>query len=819
MYLNITAISKYQKSLQNQDTTQPYWVDDETRPSFSWKEVYTDSHEVIVYNGENFSECADQLLSLLDYIININPDKFQIIADLKDNIKSNCIDSDEVSELNKKVALKQIKSSLENSILLLKYNNKVSKEELNQFTVNFCLSGAASNIDNMMQLFYPSKITGHLLTSLITFIKQIAIEYSRLSGMIDDNLNPGDEIHVVNGLFNLFIENLGLKKEEDDLIPYWVNDCKEDFLTYVEQCVGVDKVIDGIISLWPIDETKSAWSHDDINKFFSYFDNINKSPDDPEVNYWEIMFDLDLDTMEYFPKKNIDFLYKIYLINLLEKNNLTKNTHTKLQYNNEDIYIINVDFDGSFFVKLMPKKNEECNVYEHSTTYVKLTDLYDTQDFVFKNIPYFSHFVDLTFLFTMVSKEYHFELCQKLSFYSHSTLVTNVILFYNNLNLNQFLMLLNNAPGDYFKDAFISCINAESFEIADKFFLINDRNDLNNDLINEQIDIAIRGLQIDAVLFFASYGKWQIDAEYLKMICINSLYNHEHKILSQLVELPCPNKLSSDLIYEIAMHSIDIHEWSLLQRIIFLEKQNGSSSQVINDILTRLVNHVTSVANGDIMIPIGDINYLCSIIYVFLQGVNDDNRSNALAKILQHGFAEQVICMNSKSSSLTKAKSDLILYNFIISNYTDADKLKNNTSDYKFCSRFIQVGPKLSLSGITIDIIKQKVTSFFNKYWRMTSHLSNENWDFDKQNEGYKVNTPINYYLSIKLFIDVACNNDLSSLLNLNENVAKEYIKQYLELDSYQLDDELKEIINYARSVAIAPGAIPGVSNKKKCRK
>ena len=688
MYLNITAISKYQKSLQNQDTTQPYWVDDETRPSFSWKEVYTDSHEVIVYNGENFSECADQLLSLLDYIININPDKFQIIADLKDNIKSNCIDSDEVSELNKKVALKQIKSSLENSILLLKYNNKVSKEELNQFTVNFCLSGAASNIDNMMQLFYPSKITGHLLTSLITFIKQIAIEYSRLSGMIDDNLNPGDEIHVVNGLFNLFIENFGLKKEEDDLIPYWVNDCKEDFLTYVEQCVGVDKVIDGIISLWPIDETKSAWSHDDINKFFSYFDNINKSPDDPEVNYWEIMFDLDLDTMEYFPKKNIDFLYKIYLINLLEKNNLTKNTHTKLQYNNEDIYIINVDFDGSFFVKLMPKKNEECNVYEHSTTYVKLTDLYDTQDFVFKNIPYFSHFVDLTFLFTMVSKEYHFELCQKLSFYSHSTLVTNVILFYNNLNLNQFLMLLNNAPGDYFKD-----------------------------------------------------------------------------------------------------------------------------------ILTRLVNHVTSVANGDIMIPIGDINYLCSIIYVFLQGVNDDNRSNALAKILQHGFAEQVICMNSKSSSLTKAKSDLILYNFIISNYTDADKLKNNTSDYKFCSRFIQVGPKLSLSGITIDIIKQKVTSFFNKYWRMTSHLSNENWDFDKQNEGYKVNTPINYYLSIKLFIDVACNNDLSSLLNLNENVAKEYIKQYLELDSYQLDDELKEIINYARSVAIAPGAIPGVSNKKKCRK
>ena len=149
MYLNITAISKYQKSLQNQDTTQPYWVDDETRPSFSWKEVYTDSHEVIVYNGENFSECADQLLSLLDYIININPDKFQIIADLKDNIKSNCIDSDEVSELNKKVALKQIKSSLENSILLLKYNNKVSKEELNQFTVNFCLSGAASNIDNI----------------------------------------------------------------------------------------------------------------------------------------------------------------------------------------------------------------------------------------------------------------------------------------------------------------------------------------------------------------------------------------------------------------------------------------------------------------------------------------------------------------------------------------------------------------------------------------------------------------------------------------------------------------------------------------------
>jgi len=801
----VTPLIEYERSLQPQEDGLPMWLSSDERPAFNWADVYPDNGQVINYykdpeSGEdNFDSCAEQLRLLLNYIIEIDKDKFKIISDLKENIKLNLIfpkieerkdpKAPKVSDLNIRAVLCQIKPTLEKHLLLLKHKHHIiSKKDIDQFYVTACFSGADSNLKNMMLLFYPNKIVSHAYKAYKEYIRQKAIEFCREGGLID-YYNYGNEVHYVNGLLNVILDVSNLSLEIDELIPTSeIANYKVQFLNWINGCFKPSEIIEIIMMSWPL-LNKARWSYNDVQNFFTYYENIEKDVMDPDVNYWEIMFELDDKTYEFIPKKEIELLYRVYVLHILNKEKILELPYKTIWSQNTKINILDIFIKGYiFYINEAIIKPEGVLT---STTFSLLKEHKYSKEIILSNINFFNLDSTIQFLFNNISNKSYLALSQKLIEINHPELYqyNGLKCIYDHLEINELQLILEQSD-IFLRNFLLSAICINDTKVIEIIYKISEQSSVINAKILEIINYNIEQNHIPNILIIANTGKWKVRNDYLYHLCINGIYNNFNNVI-YILNLPVLNRLSKEQVNNLFFICIHEEKWWLLSYIFTITNIFKKPSSELFDILNQLIKSYIIKRNNraEIIFPI-----------LNLAGLNFNNKNwsdsiaKNIAKLFFYGPIEDALQIYNVSRN--HVKEDQILYFFIYQNLFDRNYIKETLPE----SDTRTVKYHFELSRKNFDVTKKMLIEYFNKKTNKIDDKDSENWNLSI-NCGEDFNQfAFNYYLTVKLILGLTTPDNMSFLLDFKLKTARNYLDKFMNFHSNDIDSELQAIIDKAKS-------------------
>lgn len=246
---------------------------------------------------EDFDICKTQLLTLLDYIEQLNPNTLQLFAVYKQR----------VSELTKesappdiKITLKAAKEAIEKSLeAIISKNKQIDKTALNSLTTGLCYAGAYANIEQALGYFNgATSLSAMIHYSKKSIILDLAAAFLHEHQMVE---HVGNEVHMANSLFNFVAEKYGLASQEDLFAPTYEIDVLTVFEAYVQYHLTIPALIKKIeSSLPPLKETITQMA--DFQSLAEFFQILGyKSPGWDQ--YKQLYNDEDIDDVPTYVRK------------------------------------------------------------------------------------------------------------------------------------------------------------------------------------------------------------------------------------------------------------------------------------------------------------------------------------------------------------------------------------------------------------------------------------------------------------------------------------------------------------------------------------
>ncbi|KTD60528.1 ankyrin repeat domain-containing protein [Legionella shakespearei] len=210
-------------------------------------EIYGDAPRTYEQLEEDFDICKTQLLALLEYIEQLNPNALQLFAVYKER----------VSELNKnsalpdiRITLKAAKEALEKSLLaIISKHTQIDTIALNNLTTGLCYAGAYVNVEQALGYFNgTSSLSAMIHYAKKNIILDLAAAFLNEHGMVE---YEGNEVHYANALFNYVADKYGLLSQEDLFAPTYEVDTLEAFDAYVSHHMTIPALIQHVMRLLP----------------------------------------------------------------------------------------------------------------------------------------------------------------------------------------------------------------------------------------------------------------------------------------------------------------------------------------------------------------------------------------------------------------------------------------------------------------------------------------------------------------------------------------------------------------------------------------
>lgn len=278
-------------------------------------ELYSKKH-VIDFRGNNFEETKAQLLELLDRIIELNPQDFNVFRQYRNNLANNLHDKCSRDDLY--AALDDVKKVLEIAFLTIKAQpNKVQKSTLDAYAVHACFSGAADNIKTIANKFMAKTFEEKIVQAKKELLLSLAVDYIRVQNLLiieetGESLE-GDEIHLARGFFNAIAAQYGLLPIRDALIPMVIDWCAlSDFCDdYVRTHFNFRNAVNCFMIEHPA--PTSALS---IESIMSFLESIGADGEDFDRLY-EREYSEKSGEINCQPRKQIELHYEWLLFDLL----------------------------------------------------------------------------------------------------------------------------------------------------------------------------------------------------------------------------------------------------------------------------------------------------------------------------------------------------------------------------------------------------------------------------------------------------------------------------------------------------------------------
>lgn len=265
---------------------------------------------------KDFETCKRQLLALLTYIEELNPEKLDLFSKYKANVNKLTIESAKPDIL---ITLRSAKTTLERSLpTILSGHEQADKAALNDLTVTLCYSGANANLEHA--LGYLSQKTSlsdavHLAKRSLLF--SLAKDFLGTRGLVE---YEGNEVHYANALFNYVASDYGLSEQKDLFAPDFPPELLHEFRQVVvkEQLdvAALVRVLPQFLpTLLPVNITQLS----EFETLSDFFQCLGEKK--PGFEHYQLLYtDEDIDDVPtYVPKEGWEILIAAVIADYLEK--------------------------------------------------------------------------------------------------------------------------------------------------------------------------------------------------------------------------------------------------------------------------------------------------------------------------------------------------------------------------------------------------------------------------------------------------------------------------------------------------------------------
>ncbi len=233
-----------------------------------------------------------------------------------------------------KIILLSTKQLLEEYYEVLCENHeKADTATIKNYTFNVCFPGISSNLQFMLKLFKDQDLQSYIAQAKINFLEQHALEFYKNLIIPDNPQNQnliGNEIHIVNGLFNALAADYGLNLRKDVHVNVELTSAYYDrFQDFINSKLNLHKIVDNIIAQVPLytpGTPQTSYNGLAVEDFFRQFDNRAH-----HVSEYAVLYEYNEDEMVFKLKENPEDNYRLYLMCLLEKKNYITDPHFIIQ--------------------------------------------------------------------------------------------------------------------------------------------------------------------------------------------------------------------------------------------------------------------------------------------------------------------------------------------------------------------------------------------------------------------------------------------------------------------------------------------------------
>ncbi|KTD68638.1 ankyrin repeat-containing protein [Legionella steelei] len=264
---------------------------------------------------DDFEPCKKQLLDLLAYIIQLNPDALQLFAKYAEKVRDL---TDKSAPPDILITLSAAKNTLEGALPnILARHKQVDKTALNSFTVSLCYSGAYINLEYALGCFIDKSFLSPILhTAKHDLVYELAKEFLISRKLVE---HVGNEVHMANALFNFVADDFGLTMYADKFAHNFSPERLLEFKDYLKRHFNTNAFVAKIAQLLPPLPEGSISNMSQLKKVDDFFQLLGEKT--PGWDQYSLLYDDEdiNDEAVYIPKKNWDMFFASVIAVYLEK--------------------------------------------------------------------------------------------------------------------------------------------------------------------------------------------------------------------------------------------------------------------------------------------------------------------------------------------------------------------------------------------------------------------------------------------------------------------------------------------------------------------
>ncbi len=284
------------------------------------REIYA-GEPVDYQDRDDFTICKEQLIKLLEYIEQLDPEKLSIFTRYKNNASFKLVPDFSPVEID--AALKSTKRLLEEHILIIVENHeRVDNHDLSKYQVGMCLTGAFANLFFALANFSGNQLSNVILSIKHELLLQIALQFLREE--TTEEIFPGDEVHFADALINIIADDFSLPRIEDAFLPqrvYEENDML--FRTYIDTHLTLTAFMETWLTKIeaPPSIVKGKAEFEKLNDFFLLL--TNRAAIHQEYSKLYSMNEVMVESGDYevalIQRDNFDIYYRCFIAKCLEE--------------------------------------------------------------------------------------------------------------------------------------------------------------------------------------------------------------------------------------------------------------------------------------------------------------------------------------------------------------------------------------------------------------------------------------------------------------------------------------------------------------------
>lgn len=294
---------------------------------------------------KDFAICKQQLLTLLEYIINLNTDTLQVFEKYASKV-SQLTPTSAAPDLL--ITLGAAKTTLENALpAIITRHETVDKAALDNFTVTLCYNGAYANLEYALteNFFDRTSLSDLVHVAKRDLLMQFAKEFLRSKKLIE---HPGNEIHMVNSLFNYIAVAYGLPLQVDKFASNIPLAILQQFQNYIRTMVNADTLVKKVSQLLPALPEANITEMSQFKMLEDFFQTLGEK--NPGAEHYQFLYNLEELEDSYVVKKGIKEFQSCILASYLEKAGFISETeltigNKRVMYSGEYLVAVN---DGSY---------------------------------------------------------------------------------------------------------------------------------------------------------------------------------------------------------------------------------------------------------------------------------------------------------------------------------------------------------------------------------------------------------------------------------------------------------------------------------------